>query len=707
MAVLVKGSNSATATSVAIPAHTAGDLLLLFAYRDDNNNYPTKPSASGTVPTWLDINSGHNNDNCNLTCYCVATADNHTTGTWTNATGIVVVVITGQQATSPIGGNATSGSSAQNQAVAPAISTLTRTDGTSGVIAFVGHRTVTAWGAAPTGYTRLTSAATSVCCNSRNVTTSAPSMTQTATAVNDVYRGAQVEILSLAAETGTAAGLLQRMTATAAGLWVPPTALLLQRALFAGAGQRIQEGTAAAVLRTATAEMAGKQTQTGTAETALPAATFAGVGEHQIIGAAAVRMRNAVTAMEAAQTQTGTIAASFELIEATVEGPRGYLEAQLEKVVASGEGGQTETGTIAAALTAARSTLLGWMMPAGGIAVTTRAPTATIVSKQIYTGVFAVEAPHPLLYTAVGVQTQRGTVAATMQHRHFAAVGAQPFTATIAITLRRRVFGGIAGVYTGLAYDASLATQCDQIWNFTRELRRVEDSLRKDQPLIRYWDAEWELQHIGGIEYRASFTWISNDTGPGQVEIPFDSPLAQWIHDQDGRIERGEGRNVCITVDYCGARWSGLMDKYAVEQREDGDVVLVVDWMHDYEHLKWYAVWSNPFLIPSHFQRSSNSPGLSSSPAPSTGHSKCACSSTCSANTTRSSHGPTTRSTSANGSPASTCPSGTWLSPQQDSYKQWDRVSCGRYQSHAGPHGMTWPTKCWKTQKCQSHVRAG
>jgi hypothetical protein len=58
---------------------------------------------------------------------------------------------------------------------------------------------------------------------------------------------------------------------------------------------------------------------------------------------------------------------------------------------------------------------------------------------------------------------------------------------------------------------------------------------------------------------------------------------------------------VGITMDYCGARWSGILDKFAVEQREDGDRVLVVDWVHDYEKLKWYYCVPNPFL-PDGFQ---------------------------------------------------------------------------------------------------------
>lgn len=128
--------------------------------------------------------------------------------------------------------------------------------------------------------------------------------------------------------------------------------------------------------------------------------------------------------------------------------------------------------------------------------------------------------------------------------------------------------------------------------------KQAEENLRRSQPLIRFWDAEWQLQHVGGSEIKAQFSWISNDTGPGQVVLPFDGPIAQWIHDTEGRLERGEGRNVCITVDYCGARWSGVMDKYTVEQKEDGDVVLVVDFFHDYEHLKWTTIYSNPWFAP-------------------------------------------------------------------------------------------------------------
>lgn len=144
-------------------------------------------------------------------------------------------------------------------------------------------------------------------------------------------------------------------------------------------------------------------------------------------------------------------------------------------------------------------------------------------------------------------------------------------------------------------------TTTAQVWDATRAHIAAEDKIRRTQPLVRLWNAEWHLQHVVGDEYAAQFSFISNDTGPGRLELPATSPAAQWIHDYDGRLQRDEGRGVFITVDYCGARWSGSLDKYSLEQREDGDLALVCDWLHDHETLKWYQLWSNPWL-PALFQ---------------------------------------------------------------------------------------------------------
>lgn len=149
--------------------------------------------------------------------------------------------------------------------------------------------------------------------------------------------------------------------------------------------------------------------------------------------------------------------------------------------------------------------------------------------------------------------------------------------------------------------NLDLRAQCEAIWDETIKQERAEVRLRRQPPIVRIFDGEWELHHVLATEYRAEFSFISNDSGPGQTDIPFTSEVAQWIHDMQGRMDRGEKRNVHITVDYCGARWSGRLDKATLKSDEDGDQTLSVTWLHDYENLKWYSVWSNPFL-PAAFQ---------------------------------------------------------------------------------------------------------
>ena len=142
----------------------------------------------------------------------------------------------------------------------------------------------------------------------------------------------------------------------------------------------------------------------------------------------------------------------------------------------------------------------------------------------------------------------------------------------------------------------SLAEQCEQIWAETRKQRRAEKRLRQEPPVVMIWDGDWNPHFQLTQEYSAQFSLISNDSGPGKTVIPFDAAVAQWIHDMQGRIDRGEKRGVHITVDHVGARWGGRLDSAAVKLAEDGTRTLEVTWLHDYESLKWYTVWSNPFL---------------------------------------------------------------------------------------------------------------
>ncbi|MFC9769373.1 phage tail protein [Rhodococcus jostii] len=143
---------------------------------------------------------------------------------------------------------------------------------------------------------------------------------------------------------------------------------------------------------------------------------------------------------------------------------------------------------------------------------------------------------------------------------------------------------------------ATLLERCEQIWQATRAQERREALQRAEPPLCRLFDGEGHWQGEVAAEYVGRFEWIDNDTGNGLLEIPFDHYTARWIWDENGRIARGEKRNVVVTVDKDGARWSGLLQDCSVEKRSDGTVVLIARFLHDIEMLKHYSVPPNPFL---------------------------------------------------------------------------------------------------------------
>lgn len=185
--------------SIALPAHQVGDVIVLFNYRL-NPNVPTPPTAAGTVPAWVVIDSGAGTV-ASTTYRFVATATNHTSGTWGQTSAMIAVVLRGQTA-SPLGGHGATETGTTASAVpAPGV-TLTKTDGSSMILKFFGMGSATAdWGAAPAGYTKRASAwssAVSVCFDTKDVTTSDAAVLQPiANSFGSFGRGNAVEILAL------------------------------------------------------------------------------------------------------------------------------------------------------------------------------------------------------------------------------------------------------------------------------------------------------------------------------------------------------------------------------------------------------------------------------------------------------------------------------------------------------------------------------
>jgi hypothetical protein len=140
-----KGSAAGYQT-VTIPTHAVGDIIVIFGYGGT-----TPPTAGGTVPTWSTIATLNYDE---ILAYTVATATNHTSGTWTG-TYLIAAVLKDQHTSSPIGGNAITAQTNNSPAVAPAV-TLSNTSGNSQILHFnftqAGIYSVS-WSAAPTGYT--------------------------------------------------------------------------------------------------------------------------------------------------------------------------------------------------------------------------------------------------------------------------------------------------------------------------------------------------------------------------------------------------------------------------------------------------------------------------------------------------------------------------------------------------------------------------
>lgn len=194
-------ANASTTSSVSIPAHQVGDLIVLCVF-DSQNTAPTKPSAGGTVPNWNYINNTNTSagQGAVTTAWFIATATNTTSGSWAWAEQMIAVVLSGHNAASPIGGHAAVGGAGVN-ITAPSV-TLTHSDGSSMLLHF--HATAFinggGWSSAPAGYTRRIvagpSSSRSLVLNTKDATTTDGSVTQPDGSSGWAYAAATVEIIN-------------------------------------------------------------------------------------------------------------------------------------------------------------------------------------------------------------------------------------------------------------------------------------------------------------------------------------------------------------------------------------------------------------------------------------------------------------------------------------------------------------------------------
>lgn len=90
MSISLVGSNEANANSIAIPAHQVNDLILIYAYNDAQTTAVTLPAGFVNVSGVVMGSFGYTRVG-----YKIATSTSETSGTWTNADHLIVLVFRG------------------------------------------------------------------------------------------------------------------------------------------------------------------------------------------------------------------------------------------------------------------------------------------------------------------------------------------------------------------------------------------------------------------------------------------------------------------------------------------------------------------------------------------------------------------------------------------------------------------------------------
>lgn len=141
------------AATVTIPAHQAGDLIIIWAFRDGSTTNPTVAAGYTTITVTTDGTT------CSISMgWKIAASNAETSGTWTNATSTAAFVFRGASGVSTNFSTATTGATQTWNAV-------TLTGKKSWLVGFVGHRSTdtTSLTTPPTGFINLTSTLGATC----------------------------------------------------------------------------------------------------------------------------------------------------------------------------------------------------------------------------------------------------------------------------------------------------------------------------------------------------------------------------------------------------------------------------------------------------------------------------------------------------------------------------------------------------------------
>lgn len=185
---------AAAANTVALPAFQAGDLAVVFAYRNASTTAPTVPATFTSV-----IADAGANTNSRAIGTRVLQSGDTSIGTWTNATAVQVVVLRGQKVTSPVA-TRSSGGTNTTTLTSPAL-TVTNTGGTAWLLFFGGSKATNANSPTLPGTTTISTSGNSIgalCCAYKSGNTANWSATNWSAAVG--VAGNRMDTLEILAE---------------------------------------------------------------------------------------------------------------------------------------------------------------------------------------------------------------------------------------------------------------------------------------------------------------------------------------------------------------------------------------------------------------------------------------------------------------------------------------------------------------------------
>lgn len=146
--------SAAGTTTFTSPTHRIGDIFICFAFRDGSTTNPTIPGG------WTSITNTTDGTTCSVSAgWKRATSTGETSGTWSNATRVICIVLRGcLDNGTPIGTFAPTAGTTNTVTYTSRNLNSSNITGASWFIAFAGHRSVdTTLESPPTGMTLVSS----------------------------------------------------------------------------------------------------------------------------------------------------------------------------------------------------------------------------------------------------------------------------------------------------------------------------------------------------------------------------------------------------------------------------------------------------------------------------------------------------------------------------------------------------------------------